>query len=333
MKSLDKRIDSALGALIGAAVGDALGAPLEFLTPKPKDEWVREMNGGGVLQWEPGAITDDTTMSLAVCEMYAEKGGYDQRTLVEKWLRWKNTGPKDIGAWTHSALSKWSQYLRNHDAKTPGEVDVFDVTHPVIKLWNDAGRKDAGNGGVMRCFPTALWEPFLEERVKQASRICMDTHPDPRCIESCVLIVEGLHELIEREFDSVNDAADIFEKMTDEGGLIRNGDLIDAVIDSQYVKLDSLNNGGYTVDTIHCALAAFRLSESFEEGLVGIVNRGNDADTVGAVAGAIMGAYYGYSSIPERWLEKLQSVETLMDHVQKMYTRKCRVGVDAENPE
>jgi ADP-ribosylglycohydrolase len=208
--------------------------------------------------------------------------------------------------------------------------DVYSTNHPVFKLWNDAGCKDAGNGGVMRCMPTALWEPSLEERIQQTSRICMDTHPDPRCIESCVIIVEGLHELIEREFDSLPDAADVFEKMTDKGGLIRNADLIDAVIDSQYVKLDSLNNSGYTVDTVHCALAAFRLSESFEEGLIAIVNRGNDADTVGAVSGAIMGAYYGYSSIPKRWLQKLQGIETMMDHVQKMYTRKCQVCPEAE---
>lgn len=323
-----------MGALIGAAVGDALGAPLEFLTPKPREDWVWEMKGGGVLKWEPGAITDDTTMALSICKMYDECNGYHQRYLVEKWLDWKNSGPRDIGAWTSSALSQWSKYLRDYDyiecqiQDRGSNPDVYNDTHPVVKLWNDAGKQDAGNGGVMRCIPTALWEPVLGERITQTSRICMDTHPDPRCIESCVLVVEGVHELIEREFDSVNEAADIFEKMTDEGGLIRNPDMIDAVIDSQYVTLNDLNNTGYTVDTVHCALAAFRLSKSFEEGLVAIVNRGNDSDTVGAVAGGIMGAYYGYSSIPDRWLKQLQCTEQLLDYVQQLYGRKLRVQVD-----
>ncbi|MGA0363008.1 MAG: ADP-ribosylglycohydrolase family protein [bacterium] len=35
------------------------------------------------------------------------------------------------------------------------------------------------------------------------------------------------------------------------------------------------------------------------------VNRGHDADTVGAVTGQIAGRIYGYSQIPERWIEGL----------------------------
>jgi ADP-ribosyl-[dinitrogen reductase] hydrolase len=36
------------------------------------------------------------------------------------------------------------------------------------------------------------------------------------------------------------------------------------------------------------------------------VNLGDDADTVGAVTGQLAGAVYGESSIPERWLERLE---------------------------
>jgi len=35
------------------------------------------------------------------------------------------------------------------------------------------------------------------------------------------------------------------------------------------------------------------------------VNRGGDADTTGAIAGAIAGARYGLSAIPRRWLRAL----------------------------
>ena len=45
---------------------------------------------------------------------------------------------------------------------------------------------------------------------------------------------------------------------------------------------------------------------SFEDAVIQAVNLGDDADTVGAVTGQLAGAVYGESSIPERWLERLE---------------------------
>ncbi|MDE6084115.1 MAG: ADP-ribosylglycohydrolase family protein, partial [Muribaculaceae bacterium] len=46
---------------------------------------------------------------------------------------------------------------------------------------------------------------------------------------------------------------------------------------------------------------------SFEEGLLAIVNEGGDADTNGAIACAILGAKFGYSSIPRYYIENLNN--------------------------
>jgi ADP-ribosyl-[dinitrogen reductase] hydrolase len=59
------------------------------------------------------------------------------------------------------------------------------------------------------------------------------------------------------------------------------------------------------VDTITTVLHFFFATKSFEECLVAIVNQGGDADTTGAIAGAIAGAYYGPEEIPARWLKRL----------------------------
>ncbi len=45
--------------------------------------------------------------------------------------------------------------------------------------------------------------------------------------------------------------------------------------------------------------------KSFEEGLLAIVNEGGDADTNGAIACAILGAKFGYNSIPAYYIENL----------------------------
>jgi ADP-ribosylglycohydrolase len=53
---------------------------------------------------------------------------------------------------------------------------------------------------------------------------------------------------------------------------------------------------------------AFRLAfwellhaPTFEAGLIDVVNRGGDADTNGAVAGALLGAAHTFLAIPTRW--------------------------------
>ena len=43
---------------------------------------------------------------------------------------------------------------------------------------------------------------------------------------------------------------------------------------------------------------------SFKKGLILAGNFGRDADTIGAIAGAVLGAKYGAKNIPEKWLEK-----------------------------
>jgi ADP-ribosyl-[dinitrogen reductase] hydrolase len=62
---------------------------------------------------------------------------------------------------------------------------------------------------------------------------------------------------------------------------------------------------GYVVNTLRTVLDAFFSTQSFEECLVKTVNRGDDADTTGAIAGAIAGARYGLAAIPRRWLRAL----------------------------
>jgi ADP-ribosyl-[dinitrogen reductase] hydrolase len=61
----------------------------------------------------------------------------------------------------------------------------------------------------------------------------------------------------------------------------------------------------YVVDTMQTVLHHFLSTHSFEECLVATVNQGGDADTTGAIAGAIAGAFYGPAQLPEHWVRKL----------------------------
>lgn len=60
-------------------------------------------------------------------------------------------------------------------------------------------------------------------------------------------------------------------------------------------------------------------TDTFEDAIIHAVNKGGDADTVGAVTGMIAGRLYGYSSIPKRWLEKLHKHDELLAMADKLY--------------
>lgn len=62
---------------------------------------------------------------------------------------------------------------------------------------------------------------------------------------------------------------------------------------------------GCIVDTVQTVLHTFFRTDGFESCVTEVVNRGEDADTNGALAGMLAGAAYGVAGIPGYWLKKL----------------------------
>lgn len=62
---------------------------------------------------------------------------------------------------------------------------------------------------------------------------------------------------------------------------------------------------GYTLKTMSAGFWALQHAKSYEDGLLQIIHEGGDADTNAAVAGAMLGAKFGYKSIPKHWIEEL----------------------------
>ena len=62
---------------------------------------------------------------------------------------------------------------------------------------------------------------------------------------------------------------------------------------------------GLAVNTVLLATSSFMKAGSFREAVTNAVNLGGDTDTIGAVTGALAGAFFGESAIPEKWHSKL----------------------------
>jgi|GEM_PF-226239 len=280
--------DQAIGSLLGLAIGDALGTTLEFMRNPPLDRslWHTEITGEGAFNVPVGGWTDDTSMALALGYAYKSKKGFDAEQISINFRAWWLDGEYswankciDIGSATLSALTRLN--YRKH-----GESFYQGSTSP----------DSSGNGGIMRLAPSVIanarnLDLSVEESVLQ-SRV---THASDECCLYADLLARVLY------------AGDPFIKDVDD-----------------YVLPDTtpwsdLPATGYVKDTFQTAMWAARNSDSFEECLVLAVNRRGDADTVGAVAGQIAGAMYGYSAIPERWLKVLLWRDQMIDLATCLY--------------
>lgn len=173
----DNLKDHIAGALYGVAIGDALGAPLEFMSAKQiarKHGHVTEMIGGGWLDVRPGETTDDTAMTLAVAEGIMESPDDPIPAIGERFIRWAESGPKDIGGTCHRAIWK---------AATGGHK------RPSAFQWENAGKetavvnkgRSAGNGALMRAvYPRPLL-PVGHDRSTRHN--LAGTHDPRRCRE------------------------------------------------------------------------------------------------------------------------------------------------------
>lgn len=207
---------------------------------------------------------------------------------------WFNGTPMGIGRHTHMVLFFKDYVVRPQKAAE--------------SAWNLSGKKSAANGGIMR---TSIIGLCKENTEKSASEVCRLTHPDPRCIGSCVIVsllirslVYKSHLLAPKELIEIGDRYDTRIKENIEMAIQSN--------DLSALALEE--NMGYTLKTLASALWTLYHCKNFEEGLLAVVNTGGDADTNAAVACSLLGAKYGYSSIPTQYIDGLYQKE-LMEEV------------------
>jgi poly(ADP-ribose) glycohydrolase ARH3 len=56
-----------------------------------------------------------------------------------------------------------------------------------------------------------------------------------------------------------------------------------------------------------------------------VVSLGGDTDTIGAMTGALCGAYLGVDAIPEEWKAKLEHLEYIEELARKLFKLKQHI--------
>jgi ADP-ribosylglycohydrolase len=90
------------------------------------------------------------------------------------------------------------------------------------------------------------------------------------------------------------------------------------------VLAEQLGNSSAGHESVPTAIFAACAHESFEDAVRFAIRCGGDTDTIGAMAGAIVGAREGASSIPARWLDALEDGARGRRHVVEL-AREARL--------
>jgi poly(ADP-ribose) glycohydrolase ARH3 len=101
--------------------------------------------------------------------------------------------------------------------------------------------------------------------------------------------------------------------------------LLDANAGQEQIVAE-LGNGVEAINSVPTAVYAFLSHRDFEGAVGYAVSLGGDADTIGAMTGAIAGACYGLEGIPDRWRDKVENREYIEGLARKLLELKQNLG-------
>lgn len=304
-KSLMHTKSKIFGTIFGQAVGDALGLGSEFMRKQEVKYFYQ--NGltdySQIIQdrhrsrWTRGQWTDDTDMMLCIANALITDGYINIKTVAANFVRWLHSPTMmGIGRTVFNVLSN-ENYLKN-----PHEI--------AKQTWVRTGKQNAANGALMR---TSIVGVLKNNVSKTAEDVCKLTHYDPRCIGSCVIVSEIISQLIWNDKQlSYNEIRELINnKEYDDNRTLEYIDLSYNSTNIADLQLDESNAIGYTLKALSAALWCYFHANDFQSGLLAVVNEGGDADTNAAIACAVLGAKFGYETIPQKYIDGLVDGEML----------------------
>ncbi len=290
--------DRCVGCLLASACGDILGAAVEGWSREHIQETYGELRDFQRTGRGFGKYTDDTQMTLALATSIADHGKVDTAHVSAKYAEfyeaWRGYG---FGAHTvMQALKAGTDYRQT------GRLLFADGSF--------------GNGGAMRIAPVGLGYRNAPEdvfrRTVEDAVLCTHVHPDG--VDGAYVQARAIAELVKtREASSFDPRAMLSmlatssqtEIMSEKLKLLAN--MLEAGAPDEEV-IAATGNGVRASEAVPAAIWAFvRYWDTPEDCIVRAVGFGGDADTIGAMAGALAGAFHGISWIPARWYDNMEN--------------------------
>jgi poly(ADP-ribose) glycohydrolase ARH3 len=292
--------DRFLGSALGTFVGDALGEPVEGW---PHKAIYSRFGLLDTMLREEARYTDDTQMMIGILETLMENVRFDPAVCAVRFQ--ENFDPS-----------------RGYGRRIFGVMERIKQGIP----WNEVGTDSFGNGGAMRIAPIGCFYygdlQAVEENAILSARI---THNHSEGLAGAVaqataVAVALQHGLSNNSVDAESfvDRVSTQVRSIDEGfaesldGIKSIGQRLSARPPGSVIEVIEAIGDRYglnlrAIESVPAAIGAFVLTNSFPEAVVLAVNLGGDTDTIGAMAGAVAGAYYGLDQIPHEWMDPLEN--------------------------
>jgi poly(ADP-ribose) glycohydrolase ARH3 len=309
--------DVFVGATLGTMVGDAFGAPVEGWDPE------RISREYGFLSTPvAGVYTDDTQMMIGLMEALAECAQAD---------------PDFAPATLQDAAA--GRFLSNFDPSRGYGRRIFGVMRRIESGLpaHMVGTDSWGNGAAMRIAPVGMFFYDDDRRlIDMAVHTAEITHTHPAGVAGAVAQAVAVGRAVRcavggdtLSTDSlIDDAARAAGEIDEDTGreMARIAGLSAHDLDGVVGEIVSAFRRDVSAPgAVPAALAAFvlvhRMEGGFADVVMAAVNSGGDADTIGAMAGAVAGSYWGAGTIPKQWLAVMENGEKGREYIIELASR------------
>lgn len=283
--------DRFVGSMLGLALGDALGARFEG-GPGASAIW-RVINAWkGELRW-----SDDTEMAVGLAESIVERRGVEADALARRWAEGMTWG-RGYG---------------------PGARRLLERIRAGAD-WREANRSvfpegSFGNGAAMRAAPIGLFyhgsPASLDRAAEEASLV---THAHPLGIEGGLLIARATALALD---EAIAPAA-MLARLRDGARSAEYRERLETALawmDAPPSREEVVRRLGNSIKAHESAVTAVyaycRFPVDFAGMIEFVISLGGDTDTIGAMAGGILGAARGASALPAEQLRRLESRDAI----------------------
>lgn len=307
------QFDRAYAALLGLALGDAMGMPTQMLSPDQirrrygyLETFAEGMAAPGLSSNLPaGRITDDTEQALLVVEAVTEavrtiSAGWQERLtlrMAAKLVAWyKNldaSAALSLGPSSRLALGRLLQGVSPREAGVQGDT----------------------NGASMRIAPVGIAfaeEALLLDAVEACSR---PTHYSGIALAGATLVAAMVSRGVAGDnlLSATETALRLAEKASRRGPYTAGASVVARTrraialacqteqdrLDRVRSLADEIGTGMATTEAVPTAVALLYIhSPNPWKVIVEATNLGGDTDTIGAMAGAMAGAFWGSDQFP-----------------------------------
>ena len=325
---MDPRLSHAHGALAGLALGDALGMPTQEMSPAQIRAVYGRITGlvdGDASQpYAPGmpagSVTDDTEQALLVASLLIRGRGSSSGRVSLNAVEFAHA----LLAWEDSMIERGSLDLLGPSTKAALER-VRAGEDPLT-----VGGEGTTNGAAMRVTPIGITvstedpEAFAEAVWSS----CRVTHATRQGFQSAALVAAAVSMGIDAARSTSPNlrgllwkAVTYVDSLPEHGAWTPDPDVVAATRRAMQLAVNPACSSleclaeqvGTSVASAHAIPMAFALlaRDPSPQALMDAANIGGDTDTIGAIAGAILGAALGVEVLPTDSLSMIEEVSHL----------------------